>query len=72
MKSNSCKILTAVVAVGCALLLAVPALAATTVKVGAILPLTGPYAALGDDQQKGAELAAEMVNKSGGVLGKQL
>ena len=72
MKSNFRKILTAVSAVGCALLLAVPALAATTVKVGTILPLTGPYAALGDDQQKGAELAAEIVNKSGGVLGKQL
>ncbi len=52
-------------------LFAVQALAADTIKVGAILPLTGPYAALGDDQQKGAELAAKMINAKGGVLGKQ-
>jgi branched-chain amino acid transport system substrate-binding protein len=53
-------------------LFAMPVLAADTIKVGAILPLTGPYAALGDDQQKGAELAAKMINAEGGVLGKQL
>ena len=53
-------------------LFAMPVLAADTIKVGAILPLTGPYAALGDDQQKGAELAAKMINDEGGLLGKQL
>ena len=48
------------------------AVAADTIKIGCILPLTGPYAALGDDQQKGAELAAEMYNNEGGVLGKKV
>lgn len=59
-----------VLALVCALFAAGPVAAADTIKVGAILPLTGPYAALGDDQQKGAELAAEMINKKGGCLGK--
>ncbi len=54
------------------MLFAVQAHAADTIKVGAILPLTGPYAALGDDQQKGAELAAKMINDEGGLLGKKL
>jgi branched-chain amino acid transport system substrate-binding protein len=46
--------------------------AGDTIKIGASLPLTGAYAALGDDQQKGSELAAEIVNKQGGVLGKKV
>jgi len=48
------------------------AVAADTIKIGCILPLTGPYAALGDDQQKGAELAADFYNSQGGVLGKKV
>jgi branched-chain amino acid transport system substrate-binding protein len=36
------------------------------------LPLTGPYAALGDDQLRGTELAIEQINAEGGVLGKKI
>jgi len=42
------------------------------IKYGVILPLTGPYDALGDDQLKGTELAVEQINAEGGVLGKKV
>jgi branched-chain amino acid transport system substrate-binding protein len=43
--------------------------AAPPVKIGVGLPLTGPLAFLGTEFLKGAQLAAEEVNKSGGILG---
>ncbi|MGE5252862.1 MAG: ABC transporter substrate-binding protein [Planctomycetaceae bacterium] len=43
--------------------------AAEPVKIGVGLPLTGPLAFLGTEFLKGAQLAAEEVNKSGGILG---
>jgi branched-chain amino acid transport system substrate-binding protein len=46
--------------------------AGDTIKIGVLVPLTGAYAALGDDQQKASELAAELVNKQGGILGKKV
>jgi branched-chain amino acid transport system substrate-binding protein len=39
---------------------------------GAVLPLTGASASIGEDQRRGVELAVEKINASGGVLGKQL
>ena len=45
---------------------------AQTVSIGAILPLTGASASVGEDQRRGAELAVEQVNAHGGVLGGKL
>lgn len=45
---------------------------AQDVLIGAVLPLTGPSASIGEDQRRGMELAVERVNASGGVLGRKL
>lgn len=42
---------------------------AEPVKIGIGLPLTGPLAFLGTEFLKGSQLAAEEVNKAGGILG---
>jgi branched-chain amino acid transport system substrate-binding protein len=46
--------------------------AAETLKIGMVLPATGPAAAVGGYALAGAKIALDRVNKSGGVLGKQL
>ncbi|MBV8961726.1 MAG: ABC transporter substrate-binding protein, partial [Hyphomicrobiales bacterium] len=43
-----------------------------SVKVGVSEPLTGAFAASGNYVAQGAQLAAEAINKDGGVLGKKL
>ena len=43
-----------------------------SIKVGVSEPLTGAFAASGNYVAQGAQLAAEAINKSGGVLGKKL
>src|SRR3978361_1736000 len=43
-----------------------------TMKIGMCAPVTGPAAEAGKDAQIGAKLALDAVNKSGGVLGKQV
>jgi branched-chain amino acid transport system substrate-binding protein len=49
-------------------LLAWPALAAAqAIKVGAVVPLTGRYAALGSQVRPGYEIAVEHINEAGGV-----
>jgi branched-chain amino acid transport system substrate-binding protein len=48
------------------------AIAADTIKIGQVAPLTGPGAESGRYQTQGAKLAAEEINKAGGVLGRQL
>jgi len=42
----------------------------SSVKVGLVMPFTGPLALNGAEVRKGAELAQEIINKSGGVAGK--
>jgi len=42
------------------------------IKIGYPLPLTGPFAAIANDMQRGATMAMEQVNAAGGVLGRQL
>ena len=42
------------------------------IALGAILPLNGKYAAYGKHVQKGIDLAAFEVNRSGGLLGRKL
>ena len=43
-----------------------------TLKVGMVVPVTGPAAVVGGYALAGAKIALDRVNKSGGVLGKQV
>lgn len=54
------------------LLAAAAAAQAQDVTIGAVLPLTGASASIGEDQRRGIELATERVNAAGGVLGRKL
>src|SRR5271167_4594328 len=45
---------------------------AATIKIGMVLPMTGPAADSGKYALAGAKIALERVNKAGGVLGKQV
>jgi branched-chain amino acid transport system substrate-binding protein len=62
---------TALVAIA-ALLLAGPAAAQDTIKIGVTQPLTGAFAASGNYVAQGAKIAEEEINKAGGVLGKKI
>jgi branched-chain amino acid transport system substrate-binding protein len=42
------------------------------IRIGASLSLTGTYAALGQNQQRGYQLCAKQVNEQGGVLGRTI
>ena len=55
-----------------ALVLAGAASAEDAVKIGVTQPLTGAFAADGNYVAQGAKLAAEAINKAGGVDGKQI
>ena len=46
--------------------------AAEPIKIGSVLSVTGPAAFLGDPELKTLELYVDKINKSGGVLGRQL
>ena len=41
-------------------------------KIGALFPLSGPMALLGEDMFRGSEVARKMINEQGGVLGSQV
>jgi branched-chain amino acid transport system substrate-binding protein len=43
-----------------------------TIKIGMVLPVTGPAADFGKYELTGAKIALDRVNKSGGALGKQV
>lgn len=43
-----------------------------TVKIGALFPMTGPIAYAGRDSMRGLEIAKDMVNEKGGILGKKI
>ncbi len=49
-----------------------PAAAQSPIRIGASLSLTGTYAALGQNQQRGYQLCAKHVNEKGGVLGRKI
>ncbi|MDI9371055.1 MAG: ABC transporter substrate-binding protein [Synergistota bacterium] len=55
-----------------ALLLAPAAMAEDTVKMGLLVPLTGPAAADGASALASVQIALDQVNEAGGVLGKQV
>ena len=44
--------------------------AADAVRIGLNNPLTGPYAALGKNEQIGCQMALEAINAKGGILGR--
>ena len=52
--------------------LAIPAVAAETIKVGAILAVTGPASFLGAPEAKTLEMLIEEINAKGGVSGKKI
>lgn len=55
-----------------ALLAALPAAAAETIKIGAILAVTGPAAFLGAPESKTLEMLAAQVNAAGGIKGAKV
>ncbi|MDB5591604.1 MAG: transporter substrate-binding protein [Enterovirga sp.] len=57
---------------GAASLLALPALAQGTIKIGVNQPLTGPVAASGQYVTNGARIAADQINAAGGILGSKI
>ena len=63
-------LLGAVAAIGVALVLAAPASAQTKIAVAG--PMTGEYAAFGQQMKAGADQAVADINKAGGVLGQQI
>ncbi len=65
-------LLLAVLALFVTVLPAGSARAEDTVKIGYIDPLSGPFAATGENGINQFKFAAERVNKAGGVLGKKL
>ncbi len=52
-----------------ALTIAGGAMAAEPVKIGMVLPMTGPTAGYGKDGKMGADLARDEINAAGGILG---
>jgi branched-chain amino acid transport system substrate-binding protein len=48
------------------------ALAAETIRIGALFPFTGPLALLGQESFNGAVIAEDMVNEKGGIQGKKV
>ena len=57
-------------AVAALALMATPALA--QIKIGSAGPMTGQYAAFGEQLKRGAEMAVEEINAAGGVNGQKL
>ena len=45
---------------------------AQTIKIGVAGPMTGQYAAFGEQLKRGAEMAVKDINAAGGVMGKKL
>ncbi len=55
-----------------AAMLGVSAAAADTIKIGAPIPQTGPFASDGQVMQKAIQLAVDDINKAGGLTGQQI
>jgi branched-chain amino acid transport system substrate-binding protein len=61
-----------VVIVGALSLFAAPAFAEDTIKVGAILAVTGPASNLGAPEARTLEMLVEDINAKGGIIGKKV
>ena len=55
-----------------AMLMAMPAYAADTIKIGEISTLTGDFAAFGDAEVQAIKLAVKEINAKGGIMGKKV
>ena len=66
------RILILLLTVGLTLTLALSGLAAETIKIGALMSLTGGLGPYGPSILDGAQMAVDMINAAGGVLGKQV
>jgi branched-chain amino acid transport system substrate-binding protein len=66
---NVCKLL---VVLGLVLGMALPSQAAEPIKIGALYNLTGGMSSIDAPSLNGAKLKAEMINKAGGLLGRQV
>src|SRR6476661_1268639 len=53
-------------------LLSIAAARAETIRIGAILPLTGPGALIGTQQMRGIQFAVDQANAKGGVRGNKI
>src|SRR5512136_538793 len=60
------------VALSVLLMLAVPAAAQDTIKIGATEPLSGTFKDIGERYLEGVVYAAKVINESGGLLGKKV
>ena len=54
------------------MLMAMPAYAADTIKIGEISTLTGDFAAFGDAEVQAIKLAVKEINAKGGIMGKKV
>jgi branched-chain amino acid transport system substrate-binding protein len=63
---------TLVAAAGAAALVASSGLAQAQIRIAAVGPMTGQYAAFGEQMRAGAEQAVADINAAGGVLGQRL
>ncbi|HTZ40757.1 MAG TPA: ABC transporter substrate-binding protein, partial [Syntrophales bacterium] len=54
------------------LMLAVPAAAQDTIKIGATEPLSGTFKDIGERYLEGVQYAAKVINESGGLLGRKV
>lgn len=52
--------------------LTVPALAADSIRIGVVTPLSGTYTPIGQQVRWGLELATREVNAAGGIMGRQI
>jgi len=66
------RVLISVLALGLMLGLTITAVGAETIKIGALMALTGALGPYGPPIVNGAQLAVDQINAAGGVLGKQL
>src|SRR5476649_2507230 len=64
--------LIAVIASAALVLIAVPAVAQEPIRIGVLLPLTGPFAKNGLENWEAMQIARDMINERGGVNGRKI
>lgn len=69
---GNCKTILFATAIAFSALASSAANAEDSIKIGVVGAMTGPYASIGEQVWRGASLAAEDINRAGGVGGRQL
>jgi len=62
----------AIIASAALVLIAVPAVAQEPIRIGVLLPLTGPFAKNGLENWEAMQIARDMINERGGVNGRKI